>query len=31
MVCLDRENIAPSGQRQIEPCDLLRLNEDDSN
>ena len=25
-ICLDRSSIAPVGQTQIEPCDLLRLN-----
>lgn len=24
-VCLDKENISPLGQKQVEPCDVLRL------
>jgi uncharacterized protein (TIGR04141 family) len=24
-ICLDRTNISPSGQKQVEPCDILRL------
>ncbi|WP_233136302.1 DUF6119 family protein [Agrobacterium vaccinii] len=27
-ICLDRQNISPKGQKQIEPCDLIRLNGD---
>ncbi|RZT90029.1 uncharacterized protein (TIGR04141 family) [Azospira oryzae] len=25
LICLDMENISPDGQKQVEPCDLLRL------
>jgi len=28
VVCLDRKNIAPEGQTQVEPCDLLREKDD---
>lgn len=28
-VCLDRKNISPSGQRQVEPCDIAELSEND--
>lgn len=28
VICLDKKNISPSGQSQVEPCDLYRVNED---
>ena len=28
-ICLDRSSIAPAGQTPIEPCDLLRLNNEE--
>ena len=28
VICLDKKNIAPSGQTQIEPCDLVRKKDD---
>jgi len=27
VICLDKKNIAPKGQTQVEPCDLLTMNE----
>ena len=29
-ICLDRKNIAPSGQRPIEPCDLYTVDSDEA-
>jgi len=28
VICLDKKNIAPDGQTQVEPCDLLRKKDD---
>lgn len=28
VICLDKKNIAPQGQRQIEPCDLISILDD---
>jgi len=28
IICLDKKNIAPSGQTQVEPCDLVRKKDD---
>lgn len=30
-ICLDKKNIAPKGQTQIEPCDLYRVNNNSAN